>query len=278
LYKFIVPAVIINFAIILIDIIANNDITGSLSYILLTVLLFILLVVVRLARLVFRHEKVILILVLIPGIASILLLGIFNWDDHDRSGRTFTRDIASNYLNSCEKNAILFTFADNDTYPLWYAQEVEGIRTDIRVLNLSYLALHWYIKNLYTKVYDSDPIDLIHTKEDFETGKREQIILDSSNRTSYNLKEAIAFISGENSVIKTQTNINYLPQNKFYLPVDSIEMIENGIIPLQSAKIADTLKWQLNSQTIDKNNLVVLDILASNFSKMPIYFTYSVPY
>ncbi len=277
LFKFLIPAVLINFIIILIDIIANNDITGSLGYIILTLLLFTVLILVRLVRLVFRDEKVVLLLVLIPGITCILLLGIFNWDDHDRSGRTFVRDIASNYLNSCEKNAILFTYADNDTYPLWYAQEVEGIRTDVRVLNLSYLGLHWYIKNLYNKIYDSDPIDLVHKKEDFETGKREQIILDSSNRTSYNLKEAIAFISGENSVIRSQTNINYLPQNKFYIPVNRAEMAESGIIPSQLSKAEDSLKWQLNSQVLDKNNLAVLDILASNFSKRPIYFTYSIP-
>jgi hypothetical protein len=96
-----------------------------------------------------------------------------NWDDHDRSGRYTARDFAADYLNSCEKNAILFTYGDNDTFPLWYEQEVEGVRTDVRVVNLSLLGTDWYINQMRRKVYDSDPLILNLKPEQYRQGKRD---------------------------------------------------------------------------------------------------------
>jgi hypothetical protein len=107
-------------------------------------------------------------LVLVPGI-----MAMENWDDHDRSGRTSTRAFAMNYLNSCDENAIIFTNGDNDTFPLWYVQEVEGYRTDVRVVNLSYLTADWYIEQMMYKFYDSDPLPLSMNNKQYRQGSRD---------------------------------------------------------------------------------------------------------
>ena len=104
-------------------------------------------------------------LVLVPG-----LMAQQNWDDHDRANKYACRDFAANYLNSCDPQGILFTNGDNDTFPLWYDQEVEGIGTDVRVVNLMLASGPWYINQLYNKVYDSDPIPLTLTKKDYQQG------------------------------------------------------------------------------------------------------------
>src|SRR5205823_9433592 len=94
-----------------------------------------------------------------------VLMAQQEWDDHDRSRKELARDVAKDYLESCAPNAILFTFGDNDTYPLWYAQEVEGIRPDIRVINTSLLGIDWYVNELRRKVNESDPINVLWNED-----------------------------------------------------------------------------------------------------------------
>ncbi len=94
------------------------------------------------------------------GVAVPVLMGVQGWDDHDRSGKTSARDLATNYLQSCGKNSIIFTNGDNDTFPLWYLQEVEGKRTDVRVCNLSLMGTDWYTNQMKMKSYDSDPLPI----------------------------------------------------------------------------------------------------------------------
>ncbi len=94
------------------------------------------------------------------------------WDDHDRSGKTLAPDLAKDYLESCAPNAILFTFGDNDTYPLWYAQEVEDVRPDIRIINYSLLGIDWYINQLRYKINNSDSLDVIWAPEQIGGGKQ----------------------------------------------------------------------------------------------------------
>src|SRR5690606_12603426 len=109
-------------------------------------------------------------LLLVPGI-----LAKENWDDHDRSKKYMARDIAINYLESAAPNAILFTYGDNDTYPLWYAQEVEGVRTDVRVVNLSLLGADWYVRQMTRKVNDADALPISMTEDKYVKGVRDVI-------------------------------------------------------------------------------------------------------
>src|SRR4029079_7258483 len=108
-------------------------------------------------------------------IAVPLLMGGQEWNDHDRSHKVLARDLATDYLQSCAPDAILITFGDNDTYPLWYAQEVEGVRRDVRVINSSLLGTDWYINQLRYKVNKSDPIDVIWTPDQIIGSKRDGI-------------------------------------------------------------------------------------------------------
>ncbi len=108
-------------------------------------------------------------------LAAPVLMGSENWKDHDRSGRYMARDFAYNYLQSCEKNALIFTNGDNDTFPLWYAQEVEGIRTDVRVLCLPYLSTDWYIDQMRRQVWESTPVKFSMDPEKYVMGTRDMI-------------------------------------------------------------------------------------------------------
>src|SRR4030095_8660947 len=108
-------------------------------------------------------------------LAAPLIMAQQEWDDHDRSRKTLAPDLAKDYLESCAPNAILFTFGDNDTYPLWYAQEVENVRPDIRIINTSLLGIDWYINQLRRKVNDADSVDVIWTEEQIEGHNREYV-------------------------------------------------------------------------------------------------------
>src|SRR4029078_6385608 len=103
------------------------------------------------------------------------IMGFQNFDDHSRRFHYASRDYASNFLESVDPNAIMFTYGDNDTYPLWYAQEVEGIRRDVRIVNLSLIAVDWYIEGLRRKVNDSPAINLTIPTDAYRGNKRNQL-------------------------------------------------------------------------------------------------------
>ncbi len=200
-----------------------------------------------------------------------------NWDDHDRSGRYATLAYAKDYLNSCEKNAILFTYGDNDTFPLWYAQEVENIRRDIRIVNLSLLAGDWYINQLRQKVYDAAPVKMSFNAEKIEPGVRDGLPIMKS-KVRFNLKDVLKFVASDSKKAKVQmqTNewVNYFPSNKFYLKVDKDEILATKTVqPKDEHLIQDTLKWELKQNYLYKNDLMVYDIIANNMWERPIYFS-----
>ncbi|MCX6257728.1 MAG: DUF2723 domain-containing protein [Bacteroidia bacterium] len=204
-----------------------------------------------------------------------------NWNDHDRSGRFTCRDFAYDYLNSCAPNSVLFTNGDNDTFPLWYAQEVEGIRTDIRVCNLSYLATDWYIDQMKRKAYDSDPVPFGMTSDQYVEGKRDYVPLYDKSKGYLNLKSAMKFVTSDNPKALRQVSeddaINYIPSKNFCIPVDSAEIIRKGVLSKKDEKlIVDSIKWRIGKNYIMKNDLMILDLLANNDWNRPVYFAITV--
>ncbi len=208
-----------------------------------------------------------------------VLLASENWDDHDRSGRYMARDFAYNYLNSCEPNAILFTNGDNDTFPLWYAQEVEGIRTDVRVINQSYLSTDWYITQMKQKAYDSNPIPFSLSKEQYGPGKRDVVYVQDRINKPTDLKQIIEFIGSDNPKTKDQRygNEDFMPTRKIYLPADSATVMNNAVIkPYEADKLVNALQWEIPRNYVRKNELMILDLLATNNWKRPIYFAITI--
>lgn len=212
-------------------------------------------------------------LVAVPG-----LMAQQNWDDHDRSGRYATLAYAKDYLNSCAPDAILFTYGDNDTFPLWYAQEVEGIRRDIRIVNLSLLAGDWYINQMRTKAYDSDPIPMTMGPEKVEPGVRDQVPIIERFKKAQDLGQMIDFVASDSVIsrveMQTGRKLDFFPGKSVYLPVDSAKVLANGTVrPEDADLIVDRLEWKLKRNYLYKNDIMVYDIIASNKWERPIYFS-----
>ena len=229
-------------------------------------------------------------LIIVPGI-----LAANNWDDHDRSGKYTANAMARKYLESCAPNAILFTIGDNDSFPLWYLQEIEGVRTDVRVVNTSLFQTDWYIDQMKRKAYSSDPIPSQLTHKQYRAGTRDVTIYREINERIANdtldIKSFMDFVSSEKPntkfkyVIESQgedpngypkhiLNANYFPTRNISIPVNKAEVLKNGIVsPKDADKIEDNLYARIGSSYIYKHRLLMLDVIANNNWERPIYFT-----
>ncbi len=214
-------------------------------------------------------------LLLVPGI-----MANENWDDHDRSGRYLARDIACAYLNSCAPNAILFTGGDNDTFPLWYAQEVEGVRTDVRVVNLMLLNMDWYIDQMKVQAYKSAPTPIQIPSEKYINGTRDAIPVYERTQQAYNAREIIEFISSDQRSTKLPSqsgkDLDYVPTRSFFLPVDKQKVLANGTVKAKdSSLVVDQLDGRIQPSYLTKSNYALLDLLSNNNWERPIYFVAS---
>ncbi len=213
------------------------------------------------------------------GLTAPVLMGTQNFDDYGRKGITAARDYAHNFLESCAKNAIVFTYGDNDTYPLWYAQEIEGIRTDVRVVNLSLIAVDWYIDLLRRKVNDSPPIKLTIPKEAYRGYKRNMLVYASTlglkEPPAMPAREALKF-AGEHHPIprgRGEPFVSYFPAKHIFIPVDKEEVVRLGVVSAKdTARIVSRVDLNLSGRYMIKDQLAVLDVIASNLWERPIYF------
>lgn len=214
-----------------------------------------------------------------------ILMGMQGWDDHTRHGRYPARDFAIDYLESCAPNAVLFTQGDNDTYPLWYAQEVEGVRPDIRIINLSLLGVDWYIEQLNYKTNNAPPLKLSFKKEQYEGSNRDVVRFKQDPRipesSSVELKRVMQFIASEDARDKVMyqngESENYLPTKNFYMDID-VEKAKamNMVAPSDDSLIVPRMQWTIDNSALLKNDLLTLDIVANNIMERPIYFAVSV--
>ena len=200
-----------------------------------------------------------------------ILMAQQGWDDHNRRGRFFSVDSAKNYLNSCAPNGIIFTGGDNDTFPLWYAQDVEEVRQDVRVIVLSYYQTDWYIEQSMTKFYDSEPVPYTLSLNDYrQGGPNDALRFQDLKIPAVDLKEYIGLLKEGNKLIVNGSNI--LPSKILVLKVDTAAVLSKGIIP-------ETLKPLLTSEMVIrvkgnylyKSDLAILDALATSDWSRPLY-------
>jgi hypothetical protein len=219
-------------------------------------------------------------LTMVTILAAPVLMATQNWDDHDRSDRYTAREIARNYLESCDQNAILFTNGDNDTFPLWYLQEVEGVRTDVRVVNLMLLNTDWYIDQMSRKAYDGEPIPISMNKDHYRQGTRDFMHIYPDSRldqnASYNLRDIVKYITDDKNKVKLGNGqkVNVIPVRNFKVKVDKEKILNSGLVDSKDADlIVDNLEWNLTGNYVMKNHLIVLDMLAHFNWDRPIYFS-----
>ena len=226
--------------------------------------------------------------VIAGSVATVLCLlvpiqmGAQNWDDHDRSNRYVCRDFGANYLESCEPNAVIFTNGDNDTFPLWYAQEVEGIRTDVRVCNTSYLQTDWYINQMKKQAYESDPLPISWQPEDYVQGTRDAAYVFPMTDKSIDLKTALDFVRSNDPKFKKIPGINqeldYIPAQTLTMGVDSAAVMAAGVIDTANLPyLQKEMKIDLKGKDVlGKQELIILDMLQTNDWNRPIYYAITV--
>lgn len=219
---------------------------------------------------------------LISLMAVPVLMAAENWDDHNRAKRTSAADFGKNYLHSVEPQGVIFTNGDNDTYPLWYNQEVEGFGTDKRVCNLSYFQTDWYVRQMQRKAYESEPLPISFKYEEYVQGTNDVVYIVEDPRLkgkSIELGKALDFVKDTDprTKITRADNASYLPVRNLFMVVDKQAVIENGVVkPEMYSQIVDTMFIEISGGYIAKDQLMLLDMLYHNNWKRPMYYAISV--
>jgi hypothetical protein len=218
------------------------------------------------------------------GLLVPALMASEGWDDHSRAHRTTGVDFAKNYMDSLAPNAILFTNGDNDTFPLWYVQEVEGYRTDVRICNLSLLNTDWYIDQMKRRAYESAPLPIRMDEEKYRQGTRDIVILDppkDTNKPYMDLNQAMETALDDDRKRDYGAGKSYsvLPSNSFRIMADSADIARHGVLNAEEMKSRlDYIDWTLTDEKgnpkgyILKNQFAVLDLLRNNNWERPVYF------
>lgn len=276
--KIAVPTIVTGVVLFLVESLFKNG--HSLSYTVLymggaTLAMILLMMLVSKAL---NSPVITAVFALLLAVPAPYLMAKAGWDDHNREKRRTGVDFARNYLDSCAPNAILFTNGDNDTFPLWYVQEVEEYRTDVRIVNLSLLNTDWYISQMKRKAYDSDPVPFKLEEYMYRQGTRDIVLLDDSRNTEglpIDISRLMEFVSDDSKKVQVGdgTFMNYLPTKTFSIAVDKNKVLSKGIVSqADSAKMVDAITWKIDRPYILKNQLMVLDLLANNNWERPVYF------
>ncbi|MDI9255826.1 glycosyltransferase family 117 protein [Flavobacterium sedimenticola] len=217
-----------------------------------------------------------------PVVVGLCLLGVpvlmasQNWDDHDRSNRYTAPAMAINYLNSCDKNAIIFTIGDNDTFPLWYAQEIEGIRPDVKIINTQLFMTDWNIDQAKFKTYEAEGLPISFEHHEYVGDKLDYVAHIPKTDARWEIKSFIDFIKNPKSIfdLPNGQTIHFYPTNKIRIPVDKNAIIKNKVVaPKYYDSIVPYIDLDIKGSAMYKNRLMMLDVIANNNWERPIYFT-----
>ena len=203
------------------------------------------------------------------------------WDDHDRSGRYCARDFGMNYLSSLDENAIIFCNGDNDTFPLWYAQEVEGYRTDVRAVNLSYLSTDWYIHQMRTAAYDSRPLPMMADDNTYAYSKRERAFVIDPDTLPRNATDALKYYYDDKNLINPEYNEPEWKFTRVFINIDPDKAIAAGVVDsLDRDRIEEMLPVTLSNSAVSASTIMSLDLVNASIAggwKRPVYFAMTVP-
>ena len=217
-----------------------------------------------------------LCLVAVPGI-----MASEGWDDHNRSDRYTARDFAKAYLDSCEPDAILFTMGDNDTFPLWYVQEVEGYRTDVRIVNLSLLNTDWYIDQMKRDAYEGKGVPFTMPHKLYRQGTRDVAVFQDAGISDqrWDVSQMNDWIQSDGPRTKVQMGKEYVyfPTKKLKIPVDREKVLANGTVSQEDEHlILPSINWNLNVNQMEKKHMLMIDMIDNNNWDRPIYFSITI--
>ena len=241
---------------------------------------FGLLGVVEMLQKFMKNKMAVAVVAFVLCLSVPTVMAASGWEGHNRAEKTSALDWGKNYLKNLPENAVIFTRGDNDTFPLWYVQEVEGYRTDVRVCNYMLSSGYWYVHQMGRKQYESERLPLSLTPEQYDNGVNEPVFIQEVFEGPVELKDAIEFIKSDN--VKTKVSLmsgdkaNYLPARNLKITVDKEAVVRNGIVP-ESMKdqIVDEIVWRIPESVnyLYKNDLMLLDFMATNDWTRAVYFT-----